>query len=805
MKITALLSMIFIGFSTFAQLTATSTSQLNTNCNGNPCDYNGPSILINELMISPSLNDGSISGPGTGSGRGEWIELYNPNLCEFVDISCYFLGNNTNEGNGGFIIPPGTIVPPGGFCLIRGANVTPVPTNLLYANGGNVIEVIVPLNITDAGVCSSGTRVWFPNAGGWFAFYDNLGVAQDAVSWINSAGSAGAPCIPTLTGCNSVPSLNSYDAIPANRKNYITNTAVTMDFSYRRLPDGGTWSGNGLPTYADCNAGCIPAGSSSCTGTGTLNVLGGTPPYTYSWDDSQAQMTVTAIDLCAGTYNVTVTDNVGVVEVFQVTVNDFVPTVSINVQPEICVDAAAIGVVVSPIAVVGQTGTITGNGVTGTNFNPTNAGVGNQTLDYYFEDEFGCNNTASDVILVHPLPVVSITNNVSPYCVSNTPAALVLSPTGGQLTGIGVTNNQFIPAQAGVGTFTLTYTFQDANGCTNSTTLDVTVVGSPPPSLTVPADLCIDAPVATMIGNPVGGMFQIDGVNSTDQFLAADEGAGNHTVSYTTIDGNGCIASTSEVIEVHGLPNLQIPLNAAYCYETGFYVVNPSPAGGVFTGDNVLGNGITTTGVLSGTYDVNYAFTDQFGCSNNVDDSYIVTPPIFPNYNYQGNCFQEITFVSMMQNSSYLVNWNIDGILDVNGSVHQETFALPGQYVLTMTVEDGYGCLYDSTGIIDVEQGISMEEFVVPNVITPNGDGVNDYLEMPSLLDDCFKYEIVILNRWGNLVYRMDSQTSVFSGLNKNGDELSSGVYFYYVESEDFDCNEEKYKGFCYGNITIQR
>ncbi|NDA99310.1 MAG: hypothetical protein EBY31_08935, partial [Flavobacteriia bacterium] len=56
-----------------------------------PCSYNGPPILINELMISPITGDGSISGPGgISTGRGEWIELYNPDLCDSVDISCYY-------------------------------------------------------------------------------------------------------------------------------------------------------------------------------------------------------------------------------------------------------------------------------------------------------------------------------------------------------------------------------------------------------------------------------------------------------------------------------------------------------------------------------------------------------------------------------------------------------------------------------------------------------------------------------------------------------------------------------------------
>jgi gliding motility-associated-like protein len=807
MKLATTISIFLIGFSAMSQLSATSSSQLNTNCNGTDCNYSGPTILINELMISPSVNDGSISGDGgVSAGRGEWIELYNPNLCESIDISCYYLGNNTPEGNGGFVIPAGTVVPPSGFCMIRGMNVPAVPSNLLVQNGGNVVEVVVPFDITDPGVCAGGTRLWFPNAGGWFAFYDNNGVPQDAVSWVSAANSNGSPCIPSLPGCINVASLSSYDDIPANRKNYLnTSASLILGSSVRRFPDGGAWDTQAAPTYATCNGTCFLAGSSTCTGSATVNVTGGTPPYTYAWDDSQAQTSQTAINLCAGTYNVTVTDDAGLTQDFQATVTDFIPTVSVDLPTELCINANPVAVTVSPVATASQTGTLTGNGITTTNFSPSTAGVGNHTITYLFEDEFGCSNSATDAILVNPLPVVSITNNQSPYCLSNTPAGLVLSPVGGQLTGTGVTSNQFIPSQAGVGTFALTYTYQDANGCSNSITINVQVVGTAPATLTLPSDLCIDSDTVIMIANPSGGNFQIDGIASSNQFIAPNEGLGNHAITYSLTDGNGCISTANGSILVHDLPTLQIPLNANYCFETGFYAVNPIPAGGVFTGDNVFGNGINLAGVDPGTYNVSYSYTDQFGCSNQLGGSYSVTSPLDPSYTYETNCFQNASMISSIQNPTYTYNWNIGNIYSGSGINYNVTFDSPGSYSMVLTVTDNYGCSYDTVGVIEIEEGFKIEELTMPNIITPNGDGINDRLEMPAELSDCFQYEITIVNRWGNLVYKMDNNSSVFDGRSKNGTDLSEGVYFYSIQSDDFDCNDEKYKGFCYGNITIVR
>lgn len=785
---------------------ATFDTTINTICNGSDCNYEGPSILINELMISPTVNDGSISGSGgVSQGRGEWIELYNPNLCEPIDISCYYLGNNTNEGNGGFLIPPGTIVPPGGFCLIRGGNVAPVPSNLLYINGGNVVEIVVPYNITDPGVCSSGNRLWFPNAGGWFAFYDASGVPQDAVSWINSAGAAGQPCVPTLTGCNSVPSLNSYNNIPADRKNHITNSAVVLGQSYRRIPDGGTWSGNGAPTYADCNAACIPTMSSTCNGVATINVTGGTPPYSYSWNDSEAQLTQTATGLCAGVYTCQVTDALGEVQAFQVEIVDFVPTVSMSIQEEVCIDGAAITPVGSPQASGSATGIFTGTGINGGNFVPSLAGAGQFTITYTYTDENGCQNTATDDITVNPLPVVTITNVESPYCVEIEIANLQLSPSGGQLTGTGVSSNQFHPSDAGVGSFNLTYEYTDANGCENSAAVTVDVLQAAEPTITAPGDLCVDDDAVTIQVNPTGGQLQVNGSNASLTFLPQTYGDGIHTLTYSYTDGNNCIGTTDEIINVHALPVIDMNLSAVYCHESGFAPVVPQPTGGTFTGDNVVSGGLNLTAVDPGTYSVHYEVTNEFGCYAESGASYIVTAPISPGFEYEVDCFQKFSGLASPANSNYQYNWDF-GINASNGNaLFSQYFEEHGNYPLTLTITDEYGCQYDTTGVVLIPIGVSPADFTVPNVITPNGDGINDYLAMPALLDECFTYRILIVNRWGNVVFEMHNQTSIFDGRDKNGNELTEGVYFYSVHSEDFDCNDPELKGFCSGFITIVR
>jgi len=75
-------------------------------------------------------------------------------------------------------------------------------------------------------------------------------------------------------------------------------------------------------TFTLSLAGTDNSCNAQCDGSATATPAGGTAPYTYLWDDPGNQMTSTAVNLCAGTYSVTVTDANGCNVNGTVTINE---------------------------------------------------------------------------------------------------------------------------------------------------------------------------------------------------------------------------------------------------------------------------------------------------------------------------------------------------------------------------------------------------------------------------------------------------------------------------------------------------
>ncbi len=80
----------------------------------------------------------------------------------------------------------------------------------------------------------------------------------------------------------------------------------------------------------------------------------------------------------------------------------------------------------------------------------------------------------------------------------------------------------------------------------------------------------------------------------------------------------------------------------------------------------------------------------------------------------------------------------------------------------------------------------TLGDCMIPNIFTPNGDGVNDVFEIPCLTG--MGNHLWIFNRWGDLIYETDNYQNNWSGKH-NGVDVADGTYFYILQTNS---GEEK-------------
>jgi len=78
-------------------------------------------------------------------------------------------------------------------------------------------------------------------------------------------------------------------------------------------------------------------------------------------------------------------------------------------------------------------------------------------------------------------------------------------------------------------------------------------------------------------------------------------------------------------------------------------------------------------------------------------------------------------------------------------------------------------------------------DVMVYNALSPNEDGLNDIfkIEYIDLIPETQNNKVSIYNRWGSKVFEIanyNNTTNVFKGLTNDGNELSSGTYYYKIE-----------------------
>jgi len=338
------------------------------------------------------------------------------------------------------------------------------------------------------------------------------------------------------------------------------------------------------------------------------------------------------------------------------------------------------------------------------------------------------------------------------------------------------TNSNVTVSPTTTTTYSVTGTTNE--GCTGTAAVTVTV--HPLPTITAtatPSEICLNESSDLMVSSDITGTtFSWSNGLGTNPNVAVSPTA-TTTYSITGTTAEGCMSVTEVTIHVHANPDIIFTMEPPY-YCKGDTVELTATGGQYYhwnTGQD--GNMILIYPDSATVYSV--TVTNQWNCSNTAEISVEVYDK--PNAEILTNktdiCLGE--YVNLIAEGAEEYSWNTGETFAKITVRPQSTMT----YVVTGT--NAPGC----KDTANVEIKVQLCDIKIPNVITPNADGVNDRFVIENL-EILSLANLKIYNRWGKLIYESEHYKNDWDAKG-----VSEGTYFYTLEIQYVNGIIKNYNG----------
>ena len=635
--------------------------------------------------------------------------------------------------------------------------------------------------ITDTSGCKTTTVVTVPNSVPPKVTASTLPATCDSTNGSAIAHATGG--VGTYTYLWS-PSLQTTDTAkrigPGIYTVTVTDTNGCVGKAITIVGDSGITASFGSVQNVTCNG--------LADGSATAGIVGGTGPYSYAWSPG-GQTTATINNLGVSTYTVIITD-----------VHNCVATDTITItQPAVLTAAIPAANITGVSCSGGNNGQAIVNvsggtqpysyswtdGEKGDTANKLSAGNYTVTVT----DFNGCTATAT-VAMTEPTALTVTAGTTAATCGNNGSATATAhggtSPYVYNWAGYG--GGATI---SGIGPGDYTVTAIDANGC-NDTAVAVVIHSGQSASISASKNVtCFGGNNGSTTVSVVGGdtlLYAYSWTPGTQtNATATNLSAGIYTV-YVTYVANGCTDTVYDTITQPSKITMALS-DSVKCNSTMANTL-VSVVGGIPGYTYKWSNGDSTSNVnlTSGNYTV--TVTDAHGCKDSLTTK-IITPPLGASFKPEPDTILGGEFVYFNNQSIGASSWfwtfgngNSSDSLDP-----YQQYVTAGKYNVYLYIIDSRGCR-DS-----VERTVYViENLYIPNVFTPNGDGINDGFHITA--GNMKVYDLLIFNRWGEQVFESKSPNNDWTGVSDAGVKCADGTYYYILKATDYENKTYNLDGF---------
>lgn len=553
-----------------------------------------------------------------------------------------------------------------------------------------------------------------------------------------------------------------------------------------------------------------PSSTNVCLGSGTTLTAGGATSYTWAPGFSTGSTlsvtpTSTSIYTVVGTDGICVNSATATVAVITLTTN------ATSSSSYYCFGVA-------PVSLTGSGATTyswsPATGLSSTTGAVVNASPSVTTIYTVTGSTSGCVSTQTISLTVPPVSTITANMSHSVVCVGGTGSTLTATGADTYTWSAGSVTTPTVFVNP---TTTTSYTVvgQTVQGCYEvPAVVTVSVLPSINPTLTASSptvcltkSVSISAPFSAGLTYTWQPVTAISGSNNTSSIVAVPPSTA--TVIYTVTISNGVCTGTNTIQLLVRTPpkgNFITLNNDTIC--TGGCVTFSSTTSGsspiTYKWYYEVGVGTSSVGVApeacypsAGSFSVNMIATNACGIDTTVKNNYINV------YDYPVLTVWQDTTINIGEHAEVFASGGANYFWspNINGSIACTTCSntivqptVTTQYIVVSS--NSIYCKVQDTVTITVD--VNCGDFFIPNVFSPNNDGLNDQINVHGRCISTFNLQI--FNRWGEKVFETSSLSESWDGTYR-GQKLDTGVFVYKADGVSIDGQSFKLKG----NITLLR
>jgi gliding motility-associated-like protein len=194
-----------------------------------------------------------------------------------------------------------------------------------------------------------------------------------------------------------------------------------------------------------------------------------------------------------------------------------------------------------------------------------------------------------------------------------------------------------------------------------------------------------------------------------------------------------------------------------------------------------------------GDFFITHIVETENGCSDTIVQIVNIPPRPEAGFYYNTsngqNIGAEFTFIDTSLHSTSWA-WDFGNGETSENQDPSTTYFANGTYTVTQWAYGELGCVDSTSTQITINTVTTEIDKLIPNAISPNGDGKNDVWKLNFIQFLNPNAEIVVFNRWGQTLYQSVGYSDPWDGTYR-GELVPEGTYFYIIKISD----DEIYEG----------